>query len=276
MQYEQAKELLDSDFKRLFGVHLSTFEAMVGVIEQRGQTKKKAGRTSKLSVPDQVLITLQYWREYRTYFHIAQDWGVAESTICRTVQRVETSLIRSGKFRLPGKKLLLTNPDPPKTIVVDVTESPIERPKRYQKRFYSGKKKRHTLKIQLVVDQHTQQIVCTAYGKGRRHDFKLFVRSQVRLHPQSVGLGDKGYQGWQKLHSKVRIPKKKPKGGKLSATDKRYNRTLAQQRVVAEHVNRRLKIFKILSERYRNRRRRFGLRCNLIAALYNYELALAS
>ncbi|MEX0270960.1 hypothetical protein AB3R30_17605 [Leptolyngbyaceae cyanobacterium UHCC 1019] len=65
---------------------------------------------------------------------------MAESTICRTVQRVETSLIRSGKFRLPGKKHLFTNPDPPKTIVVDVTESPIERPKRYQKRFYSGKK----------------------------------------------------------------------------------------------------------------------------------------
>ncbi|MEX0270961.1 transposase family protein [Leptolyngbyaceae cyanobacterium UHCC 1019] len=66
------------------------------------------------------------------------------------------------------------------------------------------------------------------------------------------------------------------KRGKLSATNKQYNRTLAQQRVVAEHVNRCLKIFKILPERYRNRRRRFGLRCNLIAALYNYELALAS
>lgn len=276
MQYEQAKELLDLDFKRLFGVHRSTFEAMVQVMQEREQSKQKAGRTSKLSVPDQVLVTLQYWREYRTYFHIAQDWSVAESTLCRTVQRVETTLIRSGKFRLPGKKHLLTHPNPPKTITVDVSESPIERPKRYQKRFYSGKKKRHTLKIQLVVDQHTQQIICTAYGKGRRHDFKLLCRSKVRLHPQSEGLGDKGYQGWQKLHPKVRLPKKKPKGGKLSATDKQYNRTLAQQRVVAEHVNRRLKIFKILSERYRNRRRRFGLRCNLIAALYNYELALAS
>lgn len=152
MQYDEAKELHDLDFKRLFGVHLSTFEAMVQVMQAREQSKQKAGRTSKLSVPDQVLVTLQYWREYRTYFHFAQDWGVAESTLYRTVQRVETSLIRSGKFRLPGKKHLLTNPDPPKTITVDVSESPIECPQRYQKRFYSGKKQRHTLKIQWVIE----------------------------------------------------------------------------------------------------------------------------
>ena len=202
MQYDQVKELLDLDFKRLFGVHRSTFEAMVQVMQEREQSKQKAGRTSKLSVPDQVLVTLQYWREYRPYFHIAQDWGVAESTLCRTVQRVETTLIRSGQFRLPGKKHLLTNPDPPKTITVDVSESPIELPRRYQKRFYSGKKKRHTLKIQLVALQHTQQIVCTAYGKDRRHDFKLFCHSNVRLYRQSEGLGDKGW-GWQKLHHKV-------------------------------------------------------------------------
>ena len=87
------------------------------------------------------------------YVHIGQDWGVAESTICRTVQRVENTLIRSGKFKLPGKKHLLRNPNPPKTNVIDVTESPIERPKRHQKQFYSGKKKRHTLKAQLVVSR---------------------------------------------------------------------------------------------------------------------------
>ncbi len=276
MQYEQAKGLLEHDFKRLFGVHRTTFDEMVSVMQQRAQTKQKAGRSSKLSIQDQVLVTLQYWREYRPYFHIAQDWGVAESTICRTVQRVENTLIRSGKFKLPGKKHLLRNPNPPKTIVIDVTESPIERPKRHQKQFYSGKKKRHTLKAQLVVDQQTQQIFCTAYGKGRRHDFWVLRRSGVVLHPHTEGLGDKGYQGWHKLHANARVPKKKPRGGSLSPTDKQYNRELAQRRVVGEHVNRRLKIFKILSERYRNRRRRFGLRCNLIAALYNYELGLVS
>lgn len=111
-------------------------------------------------------------------------------------------------------------------------------------------------------------------GFGRTHDFRLFRTSQVRLHDQTKGLADKGYQGIHKFHVNKHIPKKKPRGGQLSAADKRYNRELAQCRVVAEHVNRQLKIFRILCERYRNRRRRFGLRCNLISALYNYEIGL--
>jgi len=83
------------------------------------------------------------------------------------------------------------------------------------------------------------------------------------------------YQGLAKLHTNSQTPKKKPNRGQLSAGDKQFNRELAQQRVVAEHVNRQLKIFRILAERYRNQGRRFGLRCNLIAALYNFELKLA-
>lgn len=156
-------------------------------------------------------------------------------------------------------------------VVLDVTETPIERPKRRQRQFYSGKKKRHTLKCQLVIEPATGRIICTFFGKGRRHDFKLFRASGVHFHPQTKSLQDKGYQGIQKLHSNSCLPHKKPKGGQLSDQQKADNRQLAQQRVVIEHVNRGLKIFRILAERYRNRRRRFGLRCNLIAALYNYE-----
>ncbi len=97
----------------------------------------------------------------------------------------------------------------------------------------------------------------------------------MRFHPNTKGLGDRGYQGLGKFHANSQTPKKKPKGGHLSAADKRDNRELARRRVVGEHVHRLLKIFKIFSERYRNRRRRFGLGCNLICALYNYELRLA-
>ena len=78
------------------------------------------------------------------------------------------------------------------------------------------------------------------------------------------------YQGLQKSHSNSQIPIKKPKNGSLSKEDKRFNRQLARQRIAIEHINRRLKIFKILSLPYRNRRRRFGLRCNLIAVIYNF------
>lgn len=127
-----------------------------------------------------------------------------------------------------------------------------------------------------MVDQATQQIICTAHGKGREHDFSLFKTSKVKLPTLVQCLADKGYQGIAKLHANSRTPKKKPWGTNLTAQDKRLNRELAQLRIICEHVNRSLKIFKVLSERYRNRRKRFGLRFNLIAGLHNYELNLTS
>jgi len=101
----------------------------------------------------------------------------------------------------------------------------------------------------------------------------LFKASGVHFHEQTKGLADKGYQGLQKLHPNSLISIKKPKNGSLSKEDKRFNRQLARQRVAIEHVNRRLKIFKILSLPYRNRRCCFGLRCNLIAVIYNFEVS---
>jgi hypothetical protein len=104
----------------------------------------------------------------------------------------------------------------------------------------------------------------------------LFKQSKISLSPTIECLVDKGYQGIQKLHSNSQVPRKKPRKGELTDLDKKKNRELARKRVVGEHINRRLKIFKILADRYRNRRKRFGLRFNLIAGLYNYELRLSS
>jgi hypothetical protein len=181
--------------------------------------------------------------------------------------------MRTGRFRLPGKRQLVRGFGSSSAVIIDVTETRIERPKRRQRAFYSGKQQGHTLKSQLVIDAATQQVLCTFFGKGRRHDFKLFKASGVHFHPQTESLPDRGYQGIQKLHVHCRLPKKKPRGGNLSASDKADNRQLARQRVSVEHGNRHLKVFRILSGRYRNRRKRFGLRCNLIAALYNFEQA---
>lgn len=126
-----------------------------------------------------------------------------------------------------------------------------------------------------MVDQANGKIICTAHGKGREHDFRIFKNSQVRLREDIECLGDKGYQGIQKLHNNSRIPTKKPRKGQLTYEDKKRNQELARIRVLGEHVNRKLKVFKILSLTYRNRRKRFSLRFNLIAALYNYELHLS-
>ena len=127
----------------------------------------------------------------------------------------------------------------------------------------------------MVIDRGTKEIVCVAVGKGREHDFGLFKRSQVRPHPQTECLGDRGYQGLKKRHTKSRTPYKRSRRKELFQEQRRENRALASDRVVVEHVVRRLKVFRVLSSRYRHRRRRFGLRLNLIAALYNRDLATA-
>ena len=274
MKIENAKQLTAKKFKRMTGVSRKTFELMVDVVKADAQKKKKPGRRPKLIIEDQVLMVIQYWREYRTYYHIGLDWGLSESAVCRTVYKIENILISSRKFSLPGKKELLKMPSQEDLVVMDVTESPIERPKRGQKKFFSGKTGEHTLKTQLVIHQKTTAIICIGHGKGRIHDFRLFKTSGVRFGELLKVIADKGYQGISKIHRLSETPIKKSRGKKLTKEQKQYNRELNRLRIVVEHVNRRLKIFNILSNQYRNRHRRFGLRSNLIAGIYNHELAL--
>ena len=122
----------------------------------------------------------------------------------------------------------------------------------------------------------TKEIICTAIREGKVHDFKIWKESQIGIGKKTELLADKGYQGVKKLHNRSRTPFKKSRKMPLSKEQKKFNRQLAKERIVVEHVHRKLKIFRILSSRYRNRRRRFGLRFNLLAEIYNYELYLAS
>jgi len=139
-----------------------------------------------------------------------------------------------------------------------------------QKQAYSGKKKRHTQKAQIVADPKTGRILATAFGAGKLHDFKLFVKSHLAPGPQTECLADSGYLGLKKHHADSRLPDKKSKLHPLTKEQKVSNRKLSNERFVIEHIIRSVKIFRILAEGYRNRRRRFGLRFNLIAALYNF------
>ena len=127
MRYESIENLKDPDFKRLTGVQRETFAEMLEVMEKG---LPAFGRPPKLSRADQLLLTLMYWREYRTEFHIAQSYGVSEATVCRTIRKVEDVLVRSKKFRLPGKKVLQPNNTVFEVILVDASEQPIERPKK--------------------------------------------------------------------------------------------------------------------------------------------------
>ena len=127
MRYEDIKEWKEQDFKRLTGVKHKTFKKMVAVLEQE---LPGFGRPTKLSRADQLLMTLMYWREYRTQFHIAGSYGVSEATVCRTINKVEDALVHSGEFRLPGKKVLQPSDTIIEVVLVDVSEQPIERPKK--------------------------------------------------------------------------------------------------------------------------------------------------
>jgi hypothetical protein len=131
MRYDQAKALEDEKFRRLTGVKLPTFLKMVDILRQADIHKKsQGGRKNKSSIEDQLLMTLEYLREYRTYFHISQSYGISESSAYKAVKWVEDTLIKHPDFALPGRKALLKNDMEYEVVLVDATESPIERPKK--------------------------------------------------------------------------------------------------------------------------------------------------
>lgn len=130
MSYQAIKHLQPSQFKRLCGVKPELFQEMVEILKPELPKPKQKGGQPKLTVEDQVLLALEYWREYRSYFHIGQSWGVHESTVCRIVHRIEDILMQSQKFHLPGKKELKSDETEVEAVMIDVGESPIERPKK--------------------------------------------------------------------------------------------------------------------------------------------------
>jgi hypothetical protein len=130
MTYEQLKALAPENFKRACGVYPQTFEQCCKPYETMNSGKSNQGGLPLLALEDQLLMALQYWREYRTYFHLGLSWGLDESVVCRTVQKIENLLLKSKAFHIPGKKKLRAGGTPFDVIVVDVAESPVERPQK--------------------------------------------------------------------------------------------------------------------------------------------------
>ena len=131
MKYEQVKALDSEKFRRLTGVKHETFNKMIEILTEAQRRKKShGGRNNKLSLPDQLLMALEYIREYRTYFHIAKSYGLSESAAYKTVKWVEDTLIRHPEFALPGRKALLKSDVDYEVVLIDATETPCERPKK--------------------------------------------------------------------------------------------------------------------------------------------------
>ncbi|KJV99026.1 DDE superendonuclease family protein [Orientia tsutsugamushi str. Sido] len=131
MKLDQIKELGDEKFRRLTGVRKGTFAKMVDILRKAdGLKKSKGGRKNKLNLEEQLLMALEYLREYRTYFHIGQNYGISESSAYKAVKWVEDTLVKHPNFALPGRKALMKSDMNYEVVLIDATESPIERPKK--------------------------------------------------------------------------------------------------------------------------------------------------
>lgn len=130
-KYDRIKNLPPDQFRRLTGVKPTIFAKMLVILRRANkQTRKRGGRESDLILEDRLLLALEYLREYRTYFHIGQSYGVSESTAQRMSRWVEDALIKDQQFALPGKKALLKSDMVIEVALVDASESPVERPKK--------------------------------------------------------------------------------------------------------------------------------------------------
>lgn len=131
MKYMNLKEVNDEVFRRLTGVKRLTFEAMIAILKEEDRLKMaRGGRPNKLSIENRLLMALEYLREYRTYAAIGISYGLSESNTFENIKWVENTLIKSKEFHLPGKKALLKSDMEYEVILIDATESPIERPKK--------------------------------------------------------------------------------------------------------------------------------------------------
>ena len=154
-KYKQIQKLNDQEFKRETGIKRETFNCMIEIVQKAEEEKKKfGGKPNILCIEDRMLMTLEYMREYRTYFHIGNSYGISESSCWRSCRWIEDVLVKSKKFRLPGRKSLQKSDLEFELILIDGSEMPIERPKRnrvkggkkiknrknLQKKYYSGKK----------------------------------------------------------------------------------------------------------------------------------------
>lgn len=134
-KYEELKDFPAKQFRRLTGVQRETFEKMVEILVKiQNERYRKAGRRGGLSIEDKLLMSLEYLREYRTYFHLGRSYGLSESACYRACKWVEDTLIKSRQFSLPGKKELLKRDMEYEVILIDASETSIERPKKKSER----------------------------------------------------------------------------------------------------------------------------------------------
>lgn len=244
-----------------------------------------AGRHFKLDVKDRFLMILVYYRLYITYTLAGFLFDLDQSNICRDIQKIE-SLIRKC-IPIPQKiynitKRLQTPEEveqyfPGFLSFVDSTEQQIPRPidKKRKKEYYSGKRKKHTVKTQIMVNNRGIIIHKVDYKKGKRHDYNIYKKNHPVTPPQVVNVLDLGYLGVEKDFPEQlsALPYKKQRNQQeLSAEEKEYNKIHSKKRIVIEHTICRLKKYRIMSEVFRNKLRKYDKVSDIAAGLVNYRI----
>jgi hypothetical protein len=242
-----------------------------------------AGHPFALGPADQLLLTVVWLRVYPTHAVLAYMFGMSESAARRTLGRVLPVLAAAGKDTMrmpdPGKHArrdlpALLKDTPALAVLVDTFEQPTHRPKRRQRAYYSGKKKRHTLKSQLAVDEETGRVAhVPPSAPGPTADLNLLKRSRLLgCLPKGVGvIGDKAYIGAAGLRPGVvcATPRRKPRKKPLPPDDRRYNRAMSRRRIRVEHTIRRLRVFQALTQVNRHGRAKHEHRVRAVAGLVN-------
>lgn len=263
-------------FNRLFGVSVSQFEEILLKIEPQWQKQvinryKRPGRDYKLELADMLLLLLLYYRSYITQMFVGFLFGIDDSRVCRIIQKLEPILAK--EMALTKTKHL--SQEEVETLIIDATELPIERPSRNQKRYYSGKKKRHTIKTEIRITRKGRIVHVSRSRRGAMHDFALH-KEEPPIPPDSRAFVDSGYQGLDKMHQATELPYKATKTKPLDKEEKEYNHALSRYRVIVENIIGDIKTFKILSDRYRNKRKRYGIKFHIISGIVNLKNGFAT
>jgi hypothetical protein len=284
-------------FQHLTGLTVTVFDELaaevVPAVESahrkgldRPDRQRAVGGGDHFDLPtaDRVLLTVIWLRQYPTNEVLGFLFGVSDSTASRVRARCLPVLERAGKdtMRMPdpgvsGRKRLpaLLKDTPGLAVVIDSFEQRTQRPKRRQRAYYSGKKKAHTLKSQVAVDEDSGRFVDASDSvPGRWADIKLLRRSRVleRLPPGVGALGDSGYTGIRELHASGACPRRKPRGQPRPPGDVRYNRAFSRRRIVVEHALCRLRRFRAVTDVNRHRRKGHAARVRASAGLVNRML----
>ena len=227
--------------------------------------KNRSGRPWGVGqLEDHLLVLLIVYRCSITQDFMGCLYDVNKGTVSRSLRRIEDLAVRV----LGVKSTIRISHDEAEALIIDAPEQPIQRPSRKQRCWYSGKKKRHTIKTEITVTEEGRIVGVSKPAPGRVHDLEIRRRGPPLPNHAHV-YADSGYQGLQEEHAGIEIPYKKTKKRPLTKEERDYNHALSRFRVRVEHRIGRLKTFRILSERYRYPRSRYAVKISTIAGIVN-------